>query len=57
MTTTPLESVNKALLRQMAAQIREEIPGAEVRLFGSHARGQARPDYGDGRLAQPSQPV
>ena len=44
MTTTPLESVSKALLRQMAAQIREEIPGAEVRLFGSHARGQARPD-------------
>ena len=44
MTTTPLESVNKALLRQMAAQIREEIPGAEVRLSGSHARGQARPD-------------
>jgi predicted nucleotidyltransferase len=44
MTTTPLESVNKALLRQMAAQIREEIPGAEVRLFGSHARGQARSD-------------
>ena len=44
MTTTPLESVNKALLRQMAAQIREEIPGAEVRLFGSHARGQVRPD-------------
>jgi uncharacterized protein len=39
MTTTPLESVNKALLRQMAAQIREEIPVAEVRLFGSHARG------------------
>jgi predicted nucleotidyltransferase len=44
MTTTPLESVNKALLRQMAARIREEIPGAEVRLFGSHAHGQARPD-------------
>ena len=44
MTTTPLESVNKALLRQMAAEIREEIPGAEVRLFGSHAQGQARPD-------------
>ena len=44
MTTTPLETVNKALLRQMAAQIREEIPGAEVRMFGSHAHGQARPD-------------
>jgi len=44
MTRTPLVSVNKALLRQMAAQIREEIPEAEVRLFGSHARGQAKPD-------------
>jgi predicted nucleotidyltransferase len=44
MTTTPLESVNKALLRQMAAHIREEIPGAKVRLFCSHARGQARSD-------------
>ena len=44
MTTTPLESVNKALLRQMAAEIRKEIPEAEVRLFGSHARGEARPD-------------
>lgn len=43
MTTTPLGSVNEALLRQMAAEIREEIPGAEVRLFGSHARGDARP--------------
>jgi predicted nucleotidyltransferase len=28
----------------MAAHIRQLIPGAEVRLFGSHARGQARPD-------------
>ncbi|WP_254932807.1 nucleotidyltransferase family protein [Cyanobium sp. WAJ14-Wanaka] len=28
----------------MAAEIIEEIPGAEVRLFGSHARGDARPD-------------
>jgi uncharacterized protein len=44
MTTTPLGSVNKALLRQMAAEIRAEIPEAEVRLFGSHARGDARPD-------------
>jgi predicted nucleotidyltransferase len=44
MTTTPLESVNKALLRQMAAEIRKEIPEAEVRLFGSHARGEARSD-------------
>ena len=45
MTTTPLESVNKALLRQMAAEIRKEIPEAEVRLFGSHARGEARSDF------------
>lgn len=44
MTTTPLGTVNETLLRQMAAEIREEIPGAEVRLFGSHARGDARPD-------------
>ena len=44
MTKNPLESVNKALLRQMAAEIRKEIPEAEVRLFGSHGCGQARPD-------------
>ena len=44
MTTTPLRTVNEALLRQMAAEIREEIPEAEVRLFGSHARGAARAD-------------
>ncbi|MFN9631652.1 MAG: nucleotidyltransferase domain-containing protein, partial [Cyanobacteriota bacterium] len=47
MTTTPrataTAAVNEALLRQMAAEIREEIPNAEVRLFGSHARGDARP--------------
>lgn len=29
-------------LTQIAASIRAEIPGAEVRLFGSRARGQAR---------------
>ncbi|MFN5696857.1 MAG: nucleotidyltransferase domain-containing protein, partial [Cyanobacteriota bacterium] len=28
----------------MAAEIRKEIPEAEVRLFGSHARGEARSD-------------
>ncbi len=28
----------------MAAAIRQEIPGAEVRLFGSRARGEARTD-------------
>lgn len=47
MTTTPrataTATVNDDLLRQMAAEIREEIPEAEVRLFGSHARGDARP--------------
>lgn len=44
MTTTSGRAVDEALLRQMAAEIREEIPEAEVRLFGSHARGDARPD-------------
>jgi len=51
MTTTPLGTVTETLLRQMAAEIREEIPEAEVRLYsygeafgyGSHARGDARP--------------
>ena len=43
MTTTPRGTVNQGLLRQMAAEIREEIPDAEVRLFGSHARGDAKP--------------
>ena len=42
-TTTPA-TLNEALLRQLAAEIHEEIPEAEVRLFGSHARGDARPD-------------
>jgi predicted nucleotidyltransferase len=33
------------LLEQaMATSIRQLIPGAEVRLFGSRARGDARPD-------------
>ena len=31
-------------LADMVAQIHRLIPSAEVRLFGSHARGQARPD-------------
>jgi len=43
MTTTPPTFISEVLLRQMAAEIREEIPEAEVRLFGSHARGNARP--------------
>jgi predicted nucleotidyltransferase len=60
MISTSLGSVDEALLRQMAAEIREEIPEAEVRLFGSWARGDARPDsdidllitVNDGWLAQ-----
>lgn len=43
MTTSPLGTVNETLLQQMAGETREEIPEAEVRLFGSHARGNARP--------------
>jgi len=42
-SATPENTVNKALLQQIASEIRAEIPGAEVRLFGSHARGDARP--------------
>ena len=42
-SATPESTVNKALLQQIASEIRAEIPGAEVRLFGSHARGNARP--------------
>jgi len=33
-----------APLQQIVAAIRQEIPGAEVRLFGSRARGEARTD-------------
>lgn len=44
MTTTSPRAVDEAQLQQMAAEIHQEIPGAEVRLFGSHARGEARPD-------------
>ena len=44
MTTTPSFAVSERQLQQMAAEILQEIPGAEVRLFGSHARGEARPD-------------
>jgi predicted nucleotidyltransferase len=48
MTTTPNATpqalLSEAQLQQMAAEIRQEIPGAEVRLFGSHARGEARAD-------------
>jgi predicted nucleotidyltransferase len=40
----PHSSVSEAQLQQIAAEIHQEIPGAEVRLFGSHARGMARAD-------------
>ena len=43
MTPTPSCAISEAQLQQMAAEIRAEIPEAEVRLFGSHARGDARP--------------
>lgn len=36
--------VDEPLLRTIAAEIQAAIPGAEVRLFGSRARGDARPD-------------
>ena len=36
--------VAEPLLRTIAAEIQAAIPGAEVRLFGSRARGTARPD-------------
>lgn len=39
-TATPIEQ----RLASMAVSIRQLIPAAEVRLFGSRARGQARPD-------------
>jgi predicted nucleotidyltransferase len=48
--STPSSVISEAQLQQMAAEIREEIPEAEVRLYsygeafgyGSHARGEAR---------------
>jgi predicted nucleotidyltransferase len=36
--------VDEPLLRTIAAEIQVTIPGAEVRLFGSRARGTERPD-------------
>jgi predicted nucleotidyltransferase len=39
-TTAPIEQ----RLAGMAAEIRQLVPAAEVRLFGSRARGEARPD-------------
>lgn len=37
-------AIGEEQLLAMAAAIRAEIPDAEVRLFGSRARGEARPD-------------
>ncbi|MCP9816377.1 nucleotidyltransferase domain-containing protein [Synechococcus sp. GreenBA-s] len=37
-------AVDETLLRTIAAEIQAAIPGAEVWLFGSRARGTARPD-------------
>jgi len=62
MTTTPSAAISEALLQQMAAEIQQEIPGADVILFGSHARGEAGPESdldllitaNDGWLAQHS---
>jgi predicted nucleotidyltransferase len=34
----------------IAAEIQAAIPGAEVRLFGSRARGNARPDRDQGAV-------
>jgi predicted nucleotidyltransferase len=49
MTESPTASsyhyvVDEPLLRTITAEIQATIPGAEVRLFGSRARGTARPD-------------
>lgn len=43
MRATPAAAVDPRIVR-IATAIRAEIPQAEVRLFGSRARGQARPD-------------
>ena len=43
MATSAAPPINQRL-DGMAAQIRRLIPSADVRLLGSHARGQARPD-------------
>lgn len=43
MTITSGPALTDAQLQSMAAEICQVIPGAEVRLFGSRARGEARP--------------
>ena len=42
--TQDRESLIEQRLSGMAATIRSQIPGAQVRLFGSWARGQAGPE-------------
>jgi len=49
MATSPRPSsyhyvVDEPMLRTIAAEIQAAIPGAQVRLFGSRARGTERPD-------------
>lgn len=44
MTQAPAQAISEGQLQVMAAEIQAEIPGAEVRLFGSHARGDAHHD-------------
>ncbi len=44
MAASTVTSVIDPRIAGIAAAIRAEIPQAEVRLFGSRARGQARPD-------------
>jgi predicted nucleotidyltransferase len=39
-----MASLSEQVLQQISAEIRQVIPCAEVRLFGSHARGEARSD-------------
>lgn len=43
-TASDAAAIGEAQLRAMVAVIRAEIPEAEVRLFGSRARGEARQD-------------
>lgn len=42
MSITSSTTISEAQLQQMALEIHQEIPEAEVHLFGSHARGEAR---------------
>jgi len=42
--STPTASPIDPRISTVAAGIAEAIPGAQVRLFGSRARGTARPD-------------